>query len=107
LGITLDEKLNFQEHISNLRVECRDRVSVSALKIISHKSWCLTKDTLKKEYRSIVRSKIEYSFVIGDCLQAGALTRPYVIQNNALRAIFKKKRIWQRAASYISKRTQA
>jgi hypothetical protein len=90
LGITLDEKLNFQEHIANLRVECRDRVS--ALKIISHKSWRLTKDTLKKVYHSIVRSKIEYSFAIGDCLQAGALTRLNVIQNNALRAIFKKKK---------------
>jgi len=90
LGITLDEKLNFQEHITNLRVECRDRVS--ALKIISHKSWRLTKDTLKKVYHSIVRSKIEYSFAIGDCLQAGALTRLNVIQNNALRAIFKKKK---------------
>jgi hypothetical protein len=90
LGITLDEKLNFQEHITNHRVECRDRVS--ALKIISHISWCLTKDTLKKVYHSIVRSKIEYSFVIGDCLQAGALTRLNVIQNHALRAIFKKKK---------------
>jgi hypothetical protein len=70
LGITLDEKLNFQEHITNLRVECSDRVI--ALKIISHKSWRLTKDTLKKVYYSMVRSKIEYSFAIGDCFHAGA-----------------------------------
>ena len=64
LGITLDERLNFNEQITNLRVACRDRIS--SLKIISHKSWCLTKKTLQKVYRSIVRSKVEYSFIIGD-----------------------------------------
>ena len=36
LGITLDERLNFNEYITNLRVACTDRIS--ALKIISHKS---------------------------------------------------------------------
>ena len=90
LGVVLDEKLNFQEHITNLRVACRDRVN--ALKIISHKSWCLTKDTLKKVNRSIVRSKIEYSFIIGNCLQSGALSKLNVIQNSALHAIFDKKK---------------
>ena len=90
LGITLDEKLSFQEHIVNLRVACRDRIS--ALKIISHKSWCLTTETLKTVYHSIARSKVEYSFVMENCLQSGAVTKLNTIQNNALRAIFKKKR---------------
>ena len=90
LGITLDERLNFNEHILKLRTDCRDRLS--ALKIVSHKSWCLTKDTLKQIYRSIIRSKVEYSFVMESCIQSGALQKLNVIQNTALRSIYSKKR---------------
>ena len=90
LGLTLDERLNFNEHIMNLRIECRDRLS--ALKIVAHKSWRLSKETLKQIYHSIVRSKIEYSFILVGCLGSGVWEKLRVIQNNALRIIYGKKR---------------
>lgn len=78
LGIILDEKLSFQEYIANMRVACRDRIS--ALKIISHTSWCLKTETLKAVYHSIARSKVKYSFVMENCLQSCAVTKLYTIK---------------------------
>ena len=90
LGVTLDERLNLKEHITNVKNECRIRLN--ALKIVSHKSWHLSKTVLKQIYHSIIRSKIEYCHFVYECGSESAKQIMRVIQNNALRSIYKKKR---------------
>ncbi len=45
LGITFDERLNFSEHTENLSLRALKRINI--IKILSHKSWHLGKNTLK------------------------------------------------------------
>ena len=90
LGITLDERMNLKDHINNVRTDCRTRLN--ALKIVSHKSWHLSKKVLKQIYHATIRSKIEYCSFVFDCIGQTQKTRMNTIQNNALRAVYRKKR---------------
>ena len=44
LGITFDKKLSFKNHVDNLRKKCSNRLN--CIKIISNKSWGLTKKNI-------------------------------------------------------------
>jgi len=87
LGVYFDEKLTFEKHVNNLKVDCLNRLN--QLKIISHKSWMLSKETLKHIYFSIIRSKIEYISFVNKILSELHFKKLEIIQNKALRIIFK------------------
>ena len=87
LGVTLDENLNFVAHFENLRSRALKRLNV--IKIFSHKSWKLSKWTLKSLYRSLVDSIFEYSFFCIANVSTQSLSRAQTIQNRAIRCIYK------------------
>ena len=89
LGVTLDEKLNFKDHISEIRSKCFDRMKI--IKILSHKSWRLTPNVLGRIYKTLIGSVIDYSFFL-NILETDNNTefkRIQVIQNKAIRTIYK------------------
>lgn len=62
LGITLDYQMNYNECVNEIVSKCNGRLNI--LKILSNKSWCLSSDTLKCIYFSLIRSIIEYNSMV-------------------------------------------
>ena len=87
LGITFDERLNFSEHTENLSLRALKRINI--IKILSHKSWHLGKDTLKNVYNALIGSIFAYSFFTVARLSKSNLDKLQRIQNRAIRSIFK------------------
>jgi hypothetical protein len=88
LGITFDSRFTFKNHIENLHASCIKRLNV--VKILSSRSWRLSSETLINIYKSLVRSIIEYSSIIIENAARSNFQKLNVIQNNAIRAIFKQ-----------------
>jgi hypothetical protein len=88
LGLTIDEKLNFNEHFRIVKKKCNSRLDV--LKVLAHKSWSLGPKTLINIYVSLIRSVIEYPAILAPCLSQQNINLLQVIQNNALRICLKK-----------------
>jgi hypothetical protein len=59
------------------------------LKILAHKSWNLTKDTLKQVYFALVRSVLEYSSLILAKICKSSFLKIQRIQNCAIKVIHK------------------
>jgi Fe2+ transport system protein B len=87
LGVILDKKLNFNEHIEEIKKKCINRLNI--IKIVSHKSWHLNHNTLIQLYKSLVRSIMEYSSFILPYIKH-TIYKLESIQNAALRAILKQ-----------------
>ena len=90
LGVTFDPTLSFRKQTEVIRAKCLGRLNV--IKILSHRSWKLTQDTLVAIYRTLVGSVIDYSFFMVSQLSDRTMKRVQVIQNSAMRYIFKKSR---------------
>jgi len=88
LGIRFDNHLTFKNQINYLKETCVQRLNI--IKILSQKSWCLTKDTLVQVYNVLIRSVLEYSAILAPAISKTNLNTLQVIQNNALRIILKK-----------------
>ena len=64
-AITFDLSLNFKDHILDFRKKCIYRLNF--IKLLSNKSYKLTKQTPKTLFISLVRSIIDYSSLIIPC----------------------------------------
>ena len=62
LGMTIDNKLNWKEHIRKLKLNCIKRLDL--LKCLSHTTWGSDRVILLRVYRAIIRSKIDYGSFI-------------------------------------------
>ena len=71
LGITLDPKLSFISHIKQLRIKCNQ--TIQPLRTIAHIDWVADKKTLTKQYRCLIRSKVDYG-----CFIYGAARKSYL-----------------------------
>ncbi len=87
LGITFDRELRFHVHIDNLVTRANKRLNV--IKILSHSSWKLNKQTLTAIYNALIGSIFNYTFFCRAKIAATNLNRLQVIQNNAIRRIYK------------------
>ena len=58
----MDKKLNFIPHINYIKTKCNKALQL--LRVIAHTKWGADKNTLLKLYRSLIRSKIDYSCFI-------------------------------------------
>ena len=56
--MTLDEKLEWKDHIKQLKLDCTKRLNI--LKILSHTTWGADRVIMLRMYRSIFRSKLDY-----------------------------------------------
>ena len=62
LGYSFDSSMTFKNQVQYVRSEPHRRMN--CVKVLSHKSWQLTKDTLKTIYMALVRSKLYYSSLV-------------------------------------------
>ena len=62
LGLIFDKKLNFILHINYIKTKCNKALQL--LHVIAHTNWGADKNNLSKLYRSLIRSKIDYSCFI-------------------------------------------
>ena len=90
LGLTYDKLLSGKKHLESIKKKCNSRLSI--IRILGHRSWGLKKETLVQIYKSLIRSVIEYVGLSYSAFSRDQRQELEVIQNSALRAIFKKKR---------------
>ena len=62
LGLIFYKKLNFSTHIEYLKKKCQKARNI--LQVVGHTGWGADKTTLRKLYRTLVRSKLDYGSVI-------------------------------------------
>ena len=62
LGLVFDKKLTFIPHLKYLRSSGNKRLQL--LRVIAHTEWGADRGTLLKLYRSLIRSKLDYSSFI-------------------------------------------
>ena len=89
LGTILDHNLNFNSHIEHIKEKCIDRLNI--IKILSYKSWKLSKKTLVNIYRALIGSLLDYSFFILTSISNKASKDLQATQNKAMRSIFNLK----------------
>ncbi len=88
LGIRFDNHLTFKNQVEYLKETCIQRLNI--LKILAHKSWMLTVKTLLQIYNVLIRSIIYFSSIIAPKISTTNLNVLQIIQNKALRIIYKK-----------------
>ena len=86
LGVTLDESLCYKKNAEKIKEKCMSRLNI--IKILSHKRWKMSKDTLTSLYRSLIGSVIEYSFFTISEISISTLNYLQSIQNQAIRLIY-------------------
>ena len=85
LGMTLDSKLLFGDHISDIRNRCLKRLNI--LRCISGQKWGADRKTLLQLYTSLIRPILEYNgFLFNNISQTRAAALE-TVQNEALRII--------------------
>lgn len=83
LGMLLDEKLLWKEHIKQLKVDCMKRLDL--LKMMSHTSWGADRLIMLRLYRSIIRSKLDYGCFVYSSAKPNVLQTLDPVHNAALR----------------------
>jgi len=85
LGIVFDKTLSFGAQVKAIKEKVSNRINI--IKILSHRSWFIDKKTLTNLYLSLVRSVIDYSFVVISRLSTKNLKSLEAAQNVSLRCI--------------------
>jgi hypothetical protein len=86
LGVMLDERMSFNEHLEYILKKISNRQNL--LKILAHKKWKLSCNTLLMIYYSLIRSIIDYVSFIGNTLSVNLTDKFQRIQNRALKTIY-------------------
>ena len=85
LGVVLDEKLHFYDHVNKILIATRSRINI--IKILSHISWLLSNRTLPQLYSSLFRSIFDYIAILAPAFSCSRLTTLQTLQNTALCSI--------------------
>lgn len=83
LGMTLDKKLTFEQHIKDLVTRCQRDLMV--MKKLKNTDYGAEKYSLLLLYKSLIRSKIDYGAEIYSCANKRLLKKLDIIQNKALK----------------------
>ena len=83
LGMIIDYRMNWKEHIKNVKLDCMKRLDI--LKCLSHTSWGSDRTTLLRLYRSIIRSKLDYGSFIYSTASEATLRILDPVHNAAIR----------------------
>ena len=62
LGVIFDKKLTFIPHIRKLNAKCQKASNL--LRVVAHTDWGADRKVLLHLYRTIVRSKLDYGFIV-------------------------------------------
>ena len=85
LGITLDRRLTFAEHINDLIQRCARRINI--IKCIAGTDWGADRRTLARLYTSLIRSVLDYNAFLLINISNTLVTKLETIQNASLRII--------------------
>lgn len=83
LGMTFDSKLNWKEHIENIRANALK--SLNIIKILSNHKFGVNREILLNIYKSIVQSKLSYGDFIFNSANDQVLKRLDSIHNQGIR----------------------
>ena len=85
LGLIIDKRLNWVDHVDHLRAKCTS--SVNLIKHVSHLSWGADRKALQRLYTILVLSKLDYGAQVYDASKSNVLKCLEPIQNTCLMAI--------------------
>lgn len=85
LGMELDRKLKWNQHINNVILKCRQRENI--MKMLSNTYWGASFKCLKNIYTAMLRSVIDYGDVLYITTSKTNLKKLDSIQNRAMRVI--------------------
>ena len=85
LGVTLDRRLTYNEHLKVLRERCFK--SMNVLKCVSRTSYGADRSTLLLLYRSIIRSKLDYASFVYDSASETSKKKLDTVHHTALRIV--------------------
>ena len=85
LGVTLDQKLKFNEHFLDIIQRCSRRINI--MKCIAGQDWGADRRTLLQLYKTLIRPIIDYNGFLYDDISNDKIDSLQIIQNNALRII--------------------
>jgi len=83
LGVYLDERLTWKQHIDYIVKKCKTRLNL--MRSISGASWGASKSSLMTIYRALIRSVIDYGAIAYDTATEAQKRRLDTIQYQALR----------------------
>ena len=83
LGMEIDYKLTWKNHIKSLKMETMKRLDL--LKCLSHTNWGSDRVTMLRLYRSIIRSKLDYGSFIYSSATESTLRLLDPVHNAAIR----------------------
>ena len=83
LGLIFDNKLNFIPHIKYLKAKCKKALNI--LKVVSHYDWGADRKVLLRQYRALVRSKLDYGSIVYGSSRASYIKCLDPIHNQGLR----------------------
>jgi ribonuclease HI len=85
LGLTLDRRLTFNQHVADLKQRCSRRLNI--LRCISGREWGADRHTLLRLYMSLIRPILDYNAFLFGNISSAVEHKLETIQNNALRII--------------------
>lgn len=83
LGLVLDNKLNWKEHIRRLKMDCNQRLNI--LKVLGHHKWGSHRESLLRIYQALIKSRIDYGCIFYGLAKRTVLKQIDPIQNTAIR----------------------
>ena len=83
LGVILDKKLNWNEHIQYVQSKCKKRINL--MKAITGSTWGASTKALLTVYKALIRSVIDYGDIAYDSAANNHLNKLDKIQNHALK----------------------
>ena len=86
LGVILDKKLNFNEHINEQIIKAKKSMNI-LYKLSGYKDWGSDSNTLRTVYLSLIRSKLTYGEEVYHRARKSKLNELDKLQNRALRVI--------------------
>ncbi|KAI5756494.1 hypothetical protein M8J77_025486 [Diaphorina citri] len=83
LGLILDRKMTWVNHLKNLKKSCYDRMKI--LKMLSKKAWGSNRKMLLRLYKALIRSKLDYGCIVYNSASPKTLLMINPVQNQSLR----------------------
>jgi hypothetical protein len=81
--------MNLTKCVEDINSKCHKRLNI--IKILSHKSWRLSAETIRNVYFSLIRSILDYAAVIFDLLCETKKKVFRSVQYHALKAAYRKR----------------
>ena len=83
LGLLFDSKFSFSPHITSLKSICT--MSLDLITVLSNTTWGADRKVLLRLYRALIRSKLDYGFIVYGSARPSYIKRLDTVHNQGLR----------------------